>query len=226
MNERQNSKEKSRPRSRLARALGSIRSEAARALQNEAAPRRISESGLGVSPLPPPLQQGLSPEERAGLCEVEDGAGRLLLCMQEQSALRQGLPLRLAVCAPFIARGQRLVLHKKRGDAAAQPGKWNILAGPVRPGEAGQEAALRLLATECGIDDAPLRLLAESPAGQNARGPLCLYGADLPAGLYPLMPAADLLEADADELAALARQAPELLGPELLWAALGGLLFR
>ncbi|MDL2207275.1 NUDIX hydrolase [Desulfovibrio sp. OttesenSCG-928-M16] len=212
-------------RSRLARAMRAMRAEAARALKNEPVPRYFAPSPVPDTAPGPFLQDGLELQEWRSLCEVEDGRGRLLVCMKPKFALRQKLPLRLAACVPRTTRGTRVLLHKSRAPQARYPGLWDIPLGWIRPGEAGVERALCLL-EEAGLEGPLPRLVADTQSGNGLPGPLLLYTADLPSGLYPTMADSDFLELDVDELAALAERTPELLTPEALWAAHSGALFR
>lgn len=214
-------------RSRLAQALGKIRAEAARALENEPRPRRARPPAVADALSGPFLADGLSADERRNLCEVADDTGRLLICMPPRSALRQKLPLRLVLCVVRTDKGRRVLLHKQTGQEHKFSGLWGMYAGYIRPGEAGKDGAIRLLA-QAGIEGPVPHLAGEAACGhgvQGLPGPVLLYTVDVPHGLYPEAARHAMLEVDADELAALMERSPELLTPALHWAAGAGLLF-
>jgi hypothetical protein len=195
--------------------------------------------------LPPSIENSLGEEERSMLGEVTDAAGRLLLCMPPDQALRRGLRLRLCAVALRTGNG-KVILHREtrtgvtpatahRRLPRTPPGRsgqspdaslpWDIYTGHVLPGEAWESAALRLLETWAGTAGNRLVRLAEIDGEAAGGAHIRYYGATLVSGLYPKHTPEDTLEADRDELAGLAENVPELLGPLLLPAARGGIIF-
>lgn len=210
-------------RSRIAQAGQKILAEAARTLSGERLPRATRLPGRPARRAPlPELADGLSESERMTLVEVMDPDDRPLLCMLPETALRQTLRLRVAAVA-LRTRQNRIVLHKRDDPRLGSPGKWDVYTGFVLVGEAREDAAQRLLRA-AGVSGASLTGTADGAS--CGIGPLTLYVADLPSGLYPVHAPGELLETDADELAGLARATPELLTPELVWAAGGKSLFK
>ncbi|MDR2605014.1 MAG: hypothetical protein LBC55_06660 [Desulfovibrio sp.] len=197
--------------------------------------------------LPPVVEDGLGEEERNMLGEVTDAAGRLLLCMPPDQALRRGLRLRLCAVALRTVDG-KVVLHKEKspdGNAAAAtarrrpsrrpPGRsghntdvslpWDLYTGHVLVGEAWESAALRLLETWAGAAGSRLVRLADVDGEAAGGAHIRYYGATLVSGLQPGHAPEDTLEADRDELAGLAESMPELLSRPLLLAARSGIIF-
>lgn len=164
------------------------------------------------------LAVGLSENERAMLVEVVDGNDRPLMCVLPETALRQKLALRIVAVA-LRSRDNRLVLHKRGESGLGDPGKWDLYTGFVRVGEAREDAALRLLLSEAGLSGIRLCLLPGDENRKIGSRLLTLFTAALPAGLYPQHPDQELLLVDADELAGLMRDVPELLSPELMHTA-------
>lgn len=215
---------KSREISRIARAARAIQAEAARALAQDGPPR-IRRQKNRSEPALPSLAAGLNDEEKRLLAEVSDKDDRLLMCMPPEIAIRQGLALRLTAVA-LCTRHNSVFLHKRRQGKTDRLGLWDMYAGHVRPGEARQDAAARVLADEGGLVGLPMTPVAQARPGKNMRAYITLYRAVLSPGLMPAHAHADMLEVDADELAGLLRDSPELLTPELIWAAGTGALFN
>jgi isopentenyl-diphosphate delta-isomerase len=159
-------------------------------------------------------------DELDTLVEIVDDDDRPLLLMPLDEALLQGLPARMAAAAVFTRQG-RLILRKRRDVVPAGAEKWDIYAGPVLAGEAREDAVLRLLASLTGLPG-----LSATPLDAGPSRLLALFSVRLPAGLYPRHAPQDMLMVDADELAGLTRDVPELLSAELrIVAAVPG-LFR
>jgi hypothetical protein len=207
-------------RSYIARAVQNLRDEAARTLARELPPRKPRPA----RPLrePPPFAAELHESERAVLVEVMDHADQVLLCMPPEEAMRQRLRLRLAAVAART-RQNKLIMHRRRDVRLGGAGTWDIYTGFMMLGEAREDAAIRLLETGANIGGLRMIHVADREDGHVS---LALFVADLPAGVYPAHPARELLEADADELRGLVRDAPELFSRELVWAEQGGALFR
>ena len=212
-----------RGRSRIAQAGETLRDLARRslALSDRPVPR------LRKRKEPPPPAYGLDAElgqaDRERLVEVVDSNGRPLLCMTPQAAMRQKLPVR-AVAVALRLRQNRLILRRRQDAGRGASGRWDLYAGFVMVGEAREDAALRLLLSEAGLSG-----LRVSPLGgpeKDGNGLFTLFAVDLPAGLYPEHPDQDMMTVDADELAGLIRDVPELLSPELVRAAAVPGLFR
>ncbi len=97
--------------------------------------------------------------------EVLDQEKKLLLVMPLAEVLRQALPHR-AVQVLVFDTARRLLLARRSRDKAPYPGKWDVsAAGPVRPGEARRDAAVRILEQTMGLRADKLRLVAEIGAG-------------------------------------------------------------
>ena len=212
----------SRGRSRIAQAGETLRDLARRSLALSDRPvpkfRKRKE--------PPPPVYGLNAElgqaDRERLVEVVDGNGRPLLCMTPQAALRQKLSVRAVAVA--LRLGNRVILRRRHDAGRGGAGRWDLYAGFVMVGEAREDAALRLLLSEAGLSG--LRVSPLAGPEESGDGLFTLFAVDLPAGLYPEHPVQDMMTVDADELAGLIRDVPELLSPELVRAAAVPGLFR
>jgi hypothetical protein len=223
-----------------------LQTEAADIPAGDRSPRALPDaSAVAYSALPPAVENGLGEEERSMLGEVTDAAGRLLLCMPPEQALRRGLRLRL--CAVALRTGDgKVILHKVSDDNTApatgkrrpgrnapgrplqipdSPSPWDIYTGHVLVGEAWESAALRLLEIWAGTAGSRLVRLAEIDGEAAGGAHIRYYGATLVSGLYPGHAPKDTLEADRDELAGLAENMSELLSRPLLLAARAGILF-
>mgnify|MGYP003587584685 CR=1 FL=1 len=216
-------KSASRGRSRIAQAGETLRDLARRSLALSDRP----VSRLRKRKEPPPPAYGLDAElgqaDRERLVEVVDGNNRPLLCMTPQAALRQKLPVR-AVAVALRLRQNRLILRRRQDAGRGVAGRWDLYAGFVMVGEAREDAALRLLLSEAGLSG--LRVSSLGGPEKDGDGLFTLFAVDLPAGLYPEHPVQDMMTVDADELAGLIRDVPELLSPELVRAAAVPGLFR
>ncbi|MDR0828069.1 MAG: NUDIX domain-containing protein [Desulfovibrio sp.] len=168
------------------------------------------------------LGRELGAEDTALLCEVTDNAGRLLMCMPADAARHKAL--RLKVCVLALRSGNaRLILRRRVRGGSDRRGLWGLYCGHVLVGEAGEDAALRLLASEGGLLGLKVEKIADSASGAPG-AQFSLFRADLPPGLYPAHSPDRVLEVDRDELDGLVKNTPELLTPELIWAAGAGLL--
>ena len=217
-----NSAAEDRGRSRMAKAVQKLRREAARTLARETPHRRNVTIPPRRDVVPPAMTDGLNEAERMTLVEVTDADGRPLVCMTPENALRQNLGLRLAAVV-LRTRQNKAILRRRRDERLGSAGAWDIYTGFVLVGEAREDAAVRLLETLAVIGGLQTGHVAER---EGERNPLSLFAADLPAGVYPSHPAQALMEADADELRGLVRDAPELLTPELIWAESTGMMFH
>lgn len=228
---------------RIAEAGRMVREEAKRLLAQETLIRRRLPA-IKPGRFPKPLTAGLTEEEQANLIEVTDGFDRPLICIRPESAIRQSLSYRLVSVA--LCRGTgRLVLHKRQDSRLGHPGCWDIHTAFVLVGEAREDAVLRVLG-QAGLDGIGVKPLRTAPPEGERRARISYFVAELPEGLYPLtldsaksngaktdegsggeptVEIAEVLEVDADELAGIVRDVPELLSPELLWAARNGLFF-
>jgi hypothetical protein len=167
----------------------------------------------------------LTAKEREKLAEVVDNNDRPLLCMLPEEALRQGLAVR-TVAVALRERHNRLIVHKRRELALGFMDSWDIYTGFVLVGEARKDAALRLLASVAGLSGLSVTPVSACGGHTRASGLFALFTADLPTGLHPGHAADDMMPVDADELAGLIRDVPELLSPELVKAASMPGLFR
>jgi hypothetical protein len=236
-------------RSRIARTVRRLQAEAANILAGDRPPRTLPDaSAAACAVLPPAVENGLGEEERSMLGEVTDAAGRLLLCMPPDQALRRGLRLRL--CAVILRTGDgKVILHRETrpGDNAARtsakrrpqrnpPNRsgqrpdaslpWDVYTGHVLVGEAWESPALRLLETWAGTAGSRLVRLAEIDGEAAGGAHIRYYAATLVSGLYPKHTPEDTLEVDRDELAGLAENVPELLSRFLLPAVRMGIVCR
>ena len=171
------------------------------------------------------LAAQFSESERGQLVEVVDSNDRPLLCMPPEIALRQKLPVRVVAVA-LRTRWNRLILRKRRDARLGFQGRWDLYAGFVLVGEAREDAALRLLLSDAGLHGLKLSPLPSREAGEEGASFFALFAADMPAGLFPAHPAHEVMTVDADELAGLIRDVPELLSPELVRAAASPGLLR
>jgi hypothetical protein len=233
-------------RSRIAQTGRRVRDAAAPLLREQAPPPRRpggrKKSRVGQLRRLDPAAL-LSAAEQAELVEMTDADDRPLMCMAPEQALGVALYHRRAVLA-LRGRDGRLFLHRGRDPRLEQAELWDLYTTFVMVGEAGEDAALRLLRA-VGLPDLTPRLLLRAAPDAGRRAHRVLFTADVPRGLRPLpLPApiltarplkrggaapqthsGDLLEVDAEELAGLTRSAPELFSPEVLWAAGARLLF-
>lgn len=212
-----------RGRSRITQAVLKIQREALRALARETPPRKKAAPVREEAVPEPGLAVGLAESERATLVEVMDALDRPLLCMAPETALRQGLRIRTVAVALLTAES-KVLLTRRTNEKLGSQGRWDVDTVFVLVGEAREDAANRCLAM------APLQglkpaLVAEAEENSGLSCRLSLFTAHLPPGLYPWSPLLEALEVDADELDGLVRDTPDLLTPELIWAAGTGLLF-
>lgn len=169
------------------------------------------------------------PRNGEALVEISDGYDRPLLLCPLDAALRRKLPRRIVLVGLRDVRG-RLFLPRRALHLARHPGLWDIsVTGDVLAGESREGAALRELRTRLGVAGARTRAVASLPYRDSA-------GASLSATFFLAGPAAstpqpdpesvcDGMFVDADELGGLVRHQPELLTPELIWAARSGWIF-
>ena len=110
--------------------------------------------------------------------EVLDREKRQLMVMPLPEARRQALPHR-AVQVLIFDTARRVILMRRSRDKARYPGKWDVsAAGPVRPGEARRDAAVRVLERTMGLRADKLRLVAEIEAGpENGHEHVSLFTA-------------------------------------------------
>ena len=223
---------------------GRLMREEARWLLEQENPVRKLRSSLPLGRLPVNLAAGLTDEEKATLVEVMDRNGSPLACLRPEAAIRQKLSHRL-VSVALCRRPNKLVLHKRTDARLGNHGCWDIHTGFVLVGEAGEDAALRILRW-IGLDGLGVKFLVTASSGEETTARVSYYVADLPAGLHPAnlvsqdcaageeerengpgatSEPAEALEVDKDELAGITDQAPELFSRELLWVARAGLLF-
>lgn len=86
------------------------------------------------------------------MVEHVDERDRVLAVVGRGEAVRRGWLHRIAVTVCRDGRGQVLV-HRRSGQVSRFPGHYEVMAGgAVAPGESYEEAAVRELAEELGID--------------------------------------------------------------------------
>lgn len=165
--------------------------------------------------LPAALDGSLSDE----LVEFFDEQDRLLLVAPAGEAGRLGLR-RMVVGVALRLSGGRLLVRRRPGGT----GRETLLdlsgVARVRPGEACEDAALRSLGRAVA-DPLPLRRVATLfLAARRLRVRLFVAG---PRAIPEAL--ANTLAVDRDELEGIARAAPELLSPALLWSVRSGRLW-
>lgn len=171
------------------------------------------------------MEAQFSESERGELVEVVDNNDRPLLCMSPKIALRQRLSIRMVAVA-LRTRLNRLILRKRHDVRLGYTGRWDMYTGFVLIGEAREDAALRLLLSDAGLSGLRVSLLSDREEPEEYFSRFTLYVTDLPAELYPSQPAHEMMTVDADELAGLIRDVPELLCPALIRAAAAPGLLR
>ncbi len=169
------------------------------------------------------------PSELESLVEISDGYDRPLILTPLNAALRRKLPRRIVLVGLRDGHG-RLFLPRRSFHLPRHPGLWDIsVTGDVLAGESLEGAALRELRQRLGIAGARIRAVASLPYTDSE-------GASLSATFFlagpvssPPCPApesvCDGMFVDADELRGLVRHQPDLLTPELIWAARSGWVF-
>lgn len=211
--------------SRIRQTAQRILHEAARALAKEPAPRKRAEQpGFRNAP-PYGLETWLSPWEREQLVEIVDAHDRPLALLTPQNALRQGLRFR-RVAVALRTTPDSVLLMREKDDRTDRPSLWSIGTGPVRVGEAREEAAARLMAEEAGLRGVLPREVAFAGAAEGFAYDLTLFVADLPKGLLPWRKGIESLAMDRDELEGVIGGAGELFSEELRWAVRSGALFE
>lgn len=181
---------------------------------------------LACLPLDAALRQGL--RVRRVVVALRTRKNRIVLYKRGPDAAPPASPASPASAA-HAAKAVRAAKAARPKGAALDPdagmsGVWSPHVGFVRVGEAQEDSAERLLLEEAALSGLEARLLIREDDGPG--GNRALFVAELPAGLYPLHPAGEFLEVDADELAGLVRDAADLLAPETRWAAGVPGLFR
>lgn len=228
---------------RIARAGSIVREEAKRLLGQE----KVVRKRLPVrvrSRLPDLMTHGLSEEEKNRLIEITDDTGKSLACLSPEIASRQKLPYRLASVA-LVRKGDRLLLHKRSDPRLGGAGCWDVHTAFILVGESGEDAALRILRA-AGLEGIAVKYLGSAQSYDERHITVCYFTAELPPGLYPVklsIPVtegteqgkhdknedeeniAEVLEVDADELAGITAEAPELFSRELLQAIKEGFVF-
>jgi 8-oxo-dGTP pyrophosphatase MutT (NUDIX family) len=142
--------------------------------------------------------------------------------MPPEAAPRQGLYSRFA-CVALFGTGKILHLFRRVFPGVGFEGRWDFCFGPVRPGEAREDAARRLLLEQAGLADLRTVEILRRPADADLPGHLTFFSARLPLG--GILDDREFLAVDADELEGLVAHCPDFFTPALLWAAGGGWLF-
>lgn len=158
------------------------------------------------------------------LMEITDRWDRPLMCMTPETVHKQKLYFRMA-CVALKSRGHTLFLYRRAEPMLAHQGLWDLFSGPVLVGEGREDAALRLLEKKTGLTYLSLTQRASREPDETLPIFLTLFTGVLNKGGRPAEAPHNLLEVDADELAGLVRDVPELLTPSLLWAYETGALF-
>ncbi len=171
--------------------------------------------------------QLLSAQARAHtLCLVSDEEDRELMHVPLITAIRQGLYFRLVMVALHSDGKKALFLRQRPPIAVVEPGKWDLFTTPVRPDEAREDAALRVLMEECEIPVHSLAVLAQSTASPLEPFHRTLFSAHPALGVSGILTdAPGYMLLDADELEGLIEQEPDLCAATLRWAFKNGYLY-
>jgi isopentenyldiphosphate isomerase len=150
------------------------------------------------------------------LVEILDQQGHPLLLMPIQTASARNMPHRVAL-ASLRDRGGRLWLARRPRQTPGHPHCWDFAArGPVLAGEAGADAAARLLKESLGLPDAqPVPQAVLPPLAFEGARRCILFTAVQRGG--QVSSRAEGMFVDKDELAGLAEHFPDLLSMCLLW---------
>ncbi len=157
-----------------------------------------------------------TPGGSSELVEIVDLNERPLLVMPAAEAQRQQLRHR-RVSVLFFDAGERLLLTRGPATPSRKATAWDLPAqGPVFAGEARQDAALRLLREQLGLERP--RVAACPPVARPFSRLTTVFRADAAHERPRLAAGMECLFADVDELAALVSEFSEMLAPSLLHA--------
>jgi isopentenyl-diphosphate delta-isomerase len=165
-------------------------------------------------------RQFAMPDEE--ILEVLDSRQRPLMLMPRKYALKQGLPLKVALIV-LRDKEDKIYIHQRSSKKGSYSGDWGpSAAGYVKAGESFKDAALRELAEELGVSSVHLKRVAEvKPDPSTGMSYVVLFVSN-PANVL-IRPDPDEIAAgmfvDRDELEALLRDLPELVTPALQWAS-------
>ncbi len=203
-------------------------------------PQKRSGRGISLQPVPypkhwedppkaalPPAQDpDKTPEALRQLLEVTDAKDRTLMYLPQETVLRQNLHCRKVLVA-LRGKNNTLLLQKSAEPLPDRQGKWDLFACMVRADEAREDAALRLLQAVPGLSAEPPVATAVRQGSRDLPAHTTLFVAELPGGMSPgNLGLPETLLVDEDELFGLVRQIPDLLTPDLIWAAKTQTLFR
>lgn len=172
------------------------------------------------------------------LIEVIDANDLPFLLMPRAEVLAQGLPHRVVLVALRNHEG-RILVSQRAGNTDTMPNTvtesvWGLSASArVRAGESRVDAALRVLRTDMGIDNAQLVPGAGKSPAIPAQNPFDLLHITLfiaeTALSSPIIAESEksdsIMFLDKDELQGMAKHFPEMLSNGLLWAVTAGALF-
>ncbi|MDR2050793.1 MAG: NUDIX domain-containing protein [Deltaproteobacteria bacterium] len=164
----------------------------------------------------------------ADTLEVLDHNGSTLLLMPGKAVLQQKLPHR-AVLVLLRDPDKKILIRRYPRSGKSRASLWNVSAIVLpRVGEAREEAALRVLREEFGMDGPALFPAGEKRACPETRWKHLFLFLSRPAGLSlnPRPPTAGTMLTDENELKEMLLAAPQSLAPELHWAAGIRNLFR
>ena len=161
------------------------------------------------------------------LLEVLDAHGRSILFMPRGTVLRQKLPHR-AVLIGLLDQEQKIYIREQRWKGSRK--LWDIsAAGLVLAGESAEDCARRAMWKTLGIREPALTLLGKIAPSPRTEWRQSIIFVSRPArALINTPPEKNCagIFVDQDELAALRREMPELLSPNLLLAAVTALIWR
>jgi len=161
------------------------------------------------------------------LLEVLDTYGRPFLFMPQRTVLRQKLPHR-AVLIGLLDQEQKIYIHEQHWKGSRK--LWDIsAAGLALAGESAEDCARRAMWKTLGIREPALRLLGKIAPSQRTEWRQNIIFVSRPSrALINAPPEKDCsgIFVDQDELAALRREMPELLSPNLLLEAVTALIWQ
>ncbi len=155
------------------------------------------------------------------LIEILDENGRSFMLMPRKQAMQQQLPYRVALVV-LRNRENKVYIHKRAAHTKSYSGLWSVSAsGAAKAGEAMEDAALRELREELGVNGIQLYQMAEIAASAQTDWSRVFLFLSQPANVIVNPAPEEISEGmfvDPDELSAMIRQMPELLTPALKWA--------
>lgn len=175
------------------------------------------------------LKSSEKPEKKSPeLVEIVDASNKPFAVIPLNEAHKQTLPHRAVLVLVYDTQN-KVYLQKRSQQKSLYPGRYDLSAtGHVRAGEALEEAALRELNEELGIDTARLKLIHELPASVDTGHEfITLFSAGRIT--QPLRPNPEELDGgmfvDRDELNFLVENYRDMLTPGVVYFAERNLIF-